>query len=103
MVRLGWHPLLRSATGATVRPVGQSQWSWLRDRRSADGRPRRLHGTWFNDPASHLTGTLLVWYDDQDPDPWFVITDLAPDTSDIAWDGLRAWCEQGVMPTLGVY
>jgi hypothetical protein len=95
IVRLGWHPLLRINTGAQVRPAGQAHWDWLRDRLPADGRPRHLHGTGFKDPASHRTCTLLVWYDDQDTDPWFVITDLAPGTSDIAWYGLRAWCEQG--------
>lgn len=95
IVRLGWHPFLRINTGAKFRPAGQAHWYWLRDLLPADGRPRQLHGTCFKDAASHLTCTLVIWYDDHYTDPWFVITDLAPGTSDIAWYGLRAWCEQG--------
>lgn len=44
---------------------------------------------------ARLTTTLLVWMDGQHAEPWCILTDLPPATSEAAWYGLRAWCEQG--------
>lgn len=95
IVRLGWHPFLRINRGAKFRPAGQAQWHWLSDLLPADGGPCAIVGTCFKDSASRLPCTLLAWWDDTYTDPWLVLTDLAPGESDIAWYGLRAWCEQG--------
>ncbi|OAN37050.1 hypothetical protein A6A03_05225 [Chloroflexus islandicus] len=61
IVRLGWHPFLRSNAGAKVRPAGQARWYWLRELVSPDGQPRQDAGTCFKHPASRLPCTLLVW------------------------------------------
>jgi hypothetical protein len=37
---------------------------------------------------------LALWEDGY-KDPWLILTDLPPEASDAAWDGLRAWIEQG--------
>lgn len=95
IVRLQWIPFLRINTGAKFRPTGQAQWFWLRDLLSANGGGWQGTGTCFKDRSSHLPCTLLAWWDDRYTDPWFVITTLEPRHADIAWYGLRAWCEQG--------
>ena len=95
IVRLGWHPFLRINSGATFRPTGHSRWYWLRDLLPPDNTQWHGHGTCFKERASHLPCTRLAWWDMRYTDPWFIITDLAPGTADIAWYGLRTWCEQG--------
>ncbi|MEM8534094.1 MAG: hypothetical protein AAGF95_24825 [Chloroflexota bacterium] len=95
IVRLGWHPLLRITTGAPFRPDGHAGWVWLRDVRPPDGGPQQIAGTCCKERASQLSGPLLAWWDATDPDPCFVITDLAPGASASAWYRLWAWYAQG--------
>ena len=37
----------------------------------------------------------MAWWGDGHKDPWYILTDLAPEGSDAQWYGLRSWCEQG--------
>ena len=37
----------------------------------------------------------MAWWGEGHAEPWFVLTDLAPDACDAQWYALRGWCEQG--------
>jgi hypothetical protein len=95
IVRWGWHPLLRINQGAKLRPAGQARWYWLRELVGRVGQSWRGRGTAFVSSERRLTCTRVAWWDAGDTDPWFLLTDLAPEGCDAAWYGLRGWCEQG--------
>lgn len=95
IVRLGGYPLLRINQGAKCRPVGQTRWFWLRELVREVGQRWRGRGTAFVSSACRLDCTLVAWWGEGYTDPWFLLTDLAPEGSDAAWYGLRGWCEQG--------
>jgi hypothetical protein len=44
---------------------------------------------------------IVVWDDDQD-EPWVVMTDLAPDEAGVCWYALRFWIELGFRALKGV-
>jgi hypothetical protein len=95
IVRLGWHPLLRINNGGKFRPAGQTQWYGLRELVRDVNQCWCGRGTAFVSPARRVDCTLMAWWGEGYTDPWFLLTDLAPEASDAAWYGLRSWCEQG--------
>jgi hypothetical protein len=95
IVRLGWHPLLRINQGAKFRPTGQARWYWLRELVGAVNQRWCGRGTAFVAPERRVECTLVAWWGAGYTDPWFLLTDLAPEGCDAAWYGLRSWCEQG--------
>jgi hypothetical protein len=94
IVRLGWHPFLRINQGAKFRPAGQTRWYWLRELVGQVGHRWRGCGTAFRSHDCHLECTLVAWWGEDHDEPWFILTDLAPDGCDARWYGLRTWCEQ---------
>jgi hypothetical protein len=94
IVRLHWHPFLRINQGCKFRPAGQAQFVWLQDLVGSVGVRWRGRGTAFASPACRLESTLLAWWGAGHKEPWFVLTDLAPEGCDAQWYGLRGWCEQ---------
>ncbi len=38
---------------------------------------------------------MVAWWGEGHKEPWYILTDLAPEGSDAQWYGLRGWCEQG--------
>lgn len=95
IVRLGWHPFLRINQGAKFRPQGQARWYWLNDLVGRVDQRWQGGGTAFKSPESRLACTLVAWWGDGYTEPWYVLTDLAPDGCAVEWYGLRSWCEQG--------
>jgi hypothetical protein len=95
IVRLGWHPFLRINQAAKFRPAGQAKWYWLRDLVGQVGQRWRGAGSAFVTKESRLDCTLVAWWGAGYKEPWFILTDLAPDSCDASWYGLRTWCEQG--------
>jgi hypothetical protein len=95
IVRLGWHPFMRINRGAKFSPAGTGQWYWLDEVLQRGGTRWQGRGIAFKSKESHLSCTLLAWWDDAHAEPWFVLTDLDPDACAIEWYALRAWCEQG--------
>jgi len=93
--RLGWHPFLRINRGAKFRPAGQERWYWLAELVGGAGTHWQGQGTAFASYKSQLECTLLAWWGAGHEEQWFVLTDLPADGCDIAWYGLRTWCEQG--------
>ncbi|MBP1469044.1 hypothetical protein EYB53_025280 [Candidatus Chloroploca sp. M-50] len=94
IVRLGWHPFMRIKAGSTFRPAGKATWVKLRTLVTAIGQTWQGRGTCFQGEAK-LTCTLVAWWGEGYEEPWFVITDFDPEACDVAWYGLRTWCEQG--------
>lgn len=94
IVRLHWHPFLRINQGGKFRPHGQAQFVWPRELVGTIGQRWRGHGTAFASTNCRLDCTLVAWWGDGHAEPWFVLTDLAPDGCDAQWYALRGWCEQ---------
>jgi hypothetical protein len=94
IVRLQWHPFLRINQGCKFRPHGQAQFVWLGTLVGEIGQRWRGHGTAFASADCRLDCTLVAWWGDGHVEPWFVLTDLAPDGCDAQWYALPGWCEQ---------
>jgi hypothetical protein len=94
IVRLGWHPFLRINTGGTFRPAGQPRSTSLKTLVPEPGTAWAGRGVAFSGKPRRLECTLLARWDEGDKDPWLMVTDLAPEASEAAWYGLRAWIEQ---------
>lgn len=94
IVRIGWHPFMRIKAGSTFRPNGYRKWVKVTTLVTTVGQSWQGQGICFQDQAK-LPCTLVAWWGEGYEEPWFVITDLDPDACDVAWYGLRAWCEQG--------
>ncbi len=95
IVRLGWHPFLRINQGCKFRPAGHAKWYWLRDLCGQSGQRWRGRGTAFSTRACQVDCTLVAWWGAGHAEPWYILTDLAPDGCDAQWYALRGWCEQG--------
>lgn len=52
-------------------------------------------GTAFVSAERRLDCTLVAWWGEGYPDPWFLLTDLAPEGGAAAWSGLRGGCAPG--------
>ena len=79
---------------AKFRPAGQARWYWLRELVGQVGHRWRGCGTAFRSHDCHLECTLVAWWGEGHDEPWFILTDLAPNGCDASWYGLRTWCEQ---------
>ena len=51
-------------------------------------------GVAFTGRGRRLACTLLACWEPGYKDPWLLVADLAPEASEAAWYGLRAWIEQ---------
>lgn len=94
IVRLGWHPFLRINTGGTFRPGGQPQSTPLKTLVPLPGTAWAGRGVACTGKPRRLACTLLARWDEGHKDPWLSLTDLAPEASEAAWYGVRAWIEQ---------
>ena len=95
IVVLKWHPFLRVNTGGSFRPEGLDHWHPFFDFAPSKGCQWQGTGTVFCGKQSQLNCTLLAYRGETYQDPWLVLTDLAPESADACWYGLRAWIEQG--------
>ena len=94
IVRLHWHPFLRINQGCKFRPAGRADFVWLNELVCRIGQRWRGAGTAFATAECNLDCTLVAWWGEGHAEPWFVLTDLAPEGCDAHWYGLRSWCEQ---------
>ena len=92
---LGWHPLMRVNSGGYFRPDGARRFVPLKQMVPKVGMSWRGRGTAFSTPGRQLVGTLLGWWGSEYPEPWLLLSDLAPQRADASWYGLRSWIEQG--------
>ena len=94
IVRLGWHACLRINTGGTFHPEGHARRRPLKHLVPEPGARWAGRGVAFTGRARRLECTLLACWEPGYKDPWLLLTDLAPEASEAAWYGLRAWIEQ---------
>ncbi len=92
---LGWHPLMRISQRGHFRPDGYPVFVPLKQLVSLTGTRWCGRGLAFSTPGRQLAATLLGWWGQGHKDPWLILTDLAPQESDVSWYGLRSWIEQG--------
>ncbi len=94
IVRLHWHPFLRSNQGGTFRPHGLAPFGWPCNLVETIGQRWRGHGTAFASADGRLDGMLVDWWGTGHADPWVVLTDLPPDNCAAQWYALRGGANQ---------
>ena len=98
---VGWHPYSRQSINTVFCPDGGTR---LQARHLVPG-PRHAYvgsGTAFRAARIRRRGTMIVVWDDDQDEPWVVMTDLAPDEAGVCWYGLRFWIELGFRALKGV-
>lgn len=93
--QLGWHPLMRINATGSFRPEGWTHFVKLSSLTPAVGSRWRGRGTAFSTAGCSVACTLLAFWGEGHKEAWVVLSDLAPESSDACWYGLRAWIEQG--------
>jgi hypothetical protein len=93
--KLGWHPFLRIKHHYQVRPEGLACWRPITDLIAPGAASWSGRVTCFTTPEARLDCTLLLSWAAGAAEPWVIVTDLAPETAQVAWYGMRAWIEGG--------
>lgn len=91
-MHLNWHPFLRLNSEGQFRTVEHG----YRPLTAILADPAPIWSdrvTCFK--TRPLGCTLLVGRDAEHQVPWFILTDLPPETARMCWYGLRAWIESG--------
>jgi hypothetical protein len=94
IIRQGWHPFLRINIGGLARAEAETTYRALSSFVLADGKVGQERVRCFkSDP---VWATLLTVHDPtRHEHPWLILTDLPPQTAQIAWYGMRMWIERG--------
>lgn len=96
IVVLGWHPLMRITGCGKFRAQGGKAGVPVGRLVPKPGRRWQGRGTAFpRKPEKRLECTLLACWEESYDEPWFVLTDLAPEQAEGLWYGMRAWIEHG--------
>jgi hypothetical protein len=96
LVARGWHPLMRITRGSKFRRPGGKTDIRVGRLVPKPGRRWQGRGTAFpKKPQRRLECTLLACWEAGYDEPWFVVTDLAPEQAESVWYGMRAWIEHG--------
>jgi hypothetical protein len=94
IVALGGHPFLRVNEQVYLRPQGSQQ-------------ELRCVREWVSKPGEHWSGkveggqeerlccTMLIHGEVGSDERWVIVTDLAPEESQVAWYSMRFWIEGG--------
>ena len=93
IVGLGWHPLMRVKKGGKFKPKGWRRFYGLNELVKRVGDSFYAEGRAY--ASEGMSCTLLARYALGYDEPWFILTDLPPETADAVWYALRAWIEQG--------
>jgi hypothetical protein len=96
---LHWHPYLRINQQGNYRPAGARHFRPLSQVVVQGGPGWAGRVTCFSSTDAQLPCTLLARWDDGHTDPWLIVTDLAPETADVVWYGLRPMIECGFKDT----
>lgn len=92
IVRLKWHPFMRINAGGTFCPEGSCVFRPIKSFIEQPGMSWQGIGVAFK--TKRLSCTLLALWEEGQKEAWFIITDLAPSSSNACWYGMRAWIEQ---------
>lgn len=91
----GWHPFLRINLGVKARALGEDHFDWISRWTPTPGTHWQGRVECFVGKKCRLVCTLLMHWQEGYESAWAILTDLAPDTANIAWYGLRTWVECG--------
>lgn len=91
---IGWHPVMRIRPTTLCAPLGRKR-QYARDLIPGPGHAWVGRATVFRDPDKRLQGTLVVYWEEKQTEPWIVVSDLPPDQIGVVWYGLRVWVELG--------
>jgi hypothetical protein len=91
---VGWHPLLRIRPDATFTPTGGRRVA-AQTLVPGPGHAWVGRGIAYKHAPVRQPATLLVTWGPDQPEPWLLLTDLAPDQVGPCWYGLRTWIELG--------
>jgi hypothetical protein len=93
---LGWHPVMRITKQSKFRERGSRRAVAVTELAPRPGCRWQGRGTAFPKHAERrLECTLLACWGEGYEEPWFLVTDLAPDEADALWYGMRSWIEGG--------
>jgi hypothetical protein len=96
IVALDWHPLMRITKCGKFRRQGGKVGVPVSRFVPKPGRRWQGRGMAFpKKPEKRLECTLLACWEAGYEEPWFVVTDLAPEQAESLWYGMRAWIEHG--------
>jgi hypothetical protein len=94
------HLLLRGNNQARFRPHGQA---WRSLETLLPGAGHQWRGRGYFSKKNPLACTLVAFWAPDQPEPWYLVTDLGPQRAHATWYGLRVWIEEGfrVLKSLG--
>jgi hypothetical protein len=96
----GWHPFLRINVGGLAQREGATTYEDLAGFILPEGAVWQGRVTCFKTPQAQLKATLLTCHNPSlHEHPWLILTDLPPETTAIAWYGMRTWIERGFKHT----
>ncbi len=93
---LGWHPVMRITKLSKFRERGSKQAIAVTELVPHPGCRWHGRGVAFPKKAERrLECTLMACWEEGYDEPWFLVTDLAPDQAEALWYGMRSWIEGG--------
>jgi hypothetical protein len=93
---LGWHPVMRINRLSKFRKDGSRESLPVTARVPRVGCRWQGRGVAFpRRPERRLECTLMACWEQGYDEPWFLVTDLAPDQAEGLWYGMRSWIEGG--------
>ena len=96
IVNRGWHPVMRINSQSKFRKGRSKKSISVRALVPRVGLRWQGTGTAFPRKAERrLECTLMACWEEGCEEPWFLVTDLAPDQAEGLWYGMRSWIEHG--------
>jgi len=93
---LGWHPVMRITKQSKFRARGSRRAVAVTELAPRPGCRWQGRGTAFPRHAERrLECTLMACWGEGYDEPWFLVTDLAPEEAEALWYGMRSWIEGG--------
>jgi hypothetical protein len=93
---LSWHPVMRITQLSRFCKQGSRQAIPVTTLVPQPGCRWQGRGVAFPKKAERrLECTLMACWEEHYDEPWFLVTDLAPDQSEALWYGMRSWIEGG--------
>jgi hypothetical protein len=96
IVGLGWHPVMRITQLSKFRKGRSKRSIPVTELVPRVGCRWQGRGVAFpKEPERRLECTLMACWAEGCDEPWFLVTDLAPDQAEGLWYGMRSWIEGG--------
>ena len=92
--RQGWHPFMRRSALGTFRPDCGHCFQNLTCFAGKSGALWYGSGTLFKTKGKQVKCVLLAYWGECHKEPWFIVTDMQPEETNVRWYGMRMWIEQ---------